>query len=1016
MLRTPPGPPDAAAGLKPVADVVGSPPRSSPPPPGSGEAAYRAAIDVLADLDKLEGASSAERAAQSGSDQGDSTITEIISMFFNHVLPRKSFFVETARRWLFDPASDVSLSTAPEAGLLHSSGSLSAREATEAKAALEARKLEAALLQDESADMPTFRDSDPPALKRAKAVKWLHTAAYKLGNADATMVLGDMFLYRKFGHRRNATEAFRHYMALASLGNSTAQFVVAEMYASGVGVPRDYPKAMIYASFAALGGNILADQMLAFWHSAGVAMAPSCEISTFHYHRVASQVIEMYRAGPPGGLPIPPPYRYLPDDNGGVYGSGASGASTLGKGKSAAMLSEEELLMLYRLQAETGDVASQFMVGDIYYRGTAKTPRNYAKAYKYFRLAASHYPSAEELNDEDVAESTLQAARYAARATGYLGLMHWRGDGVQADPVVARRFFEQGMERNNGASYNAIGLMHRLGAAGFPKDEAKAIKYYSEAASRDNFDGMVNLAEHLLKSPTPDFSRIAQLLNTAGTNNHLVAYYHLGTLMMLGKGVTKNCKASLYYLKSLSERGGWHDPTIHLAEEALKRGDTESAFMHYLFAAERGYEIAQSNAAWMLDRQIYRPVSWSPLLYSSSGQVDPYEAAIPLWNRAANQDNEDARVKLGDYHYYGLGLARDPPSAGDAAAPEPDDDADGSPSDDASSKATPELRAPSIVERILGISFISNAARSYPPAYDRAAAYYLVAANTKHSSMAMFNLGYMYEHGLGVAKDFHLAKRWYDQALATNPAAYLAVNLALTNLMIKRVLETLLAPFGFGGDDAWRRDKEAGPEEVAVGVPPAGEPAGERKVEPHMPDAQPASGEPNDLSEFDESLVSDHWPALMLFMAAVVLMFWRARVEHQHRAELAARARAAQEAARRTAEQARADHDGRADGDQPDTHVNHGASTQTLSEPRPRGDDAADAAAATGAFSELRERRPFSAAAADADAIGAGSSAAATAATAAESREARAAAFEARMARQRSSDQGRGDDEEQDAH
>jgi hypothetical protein len=37
------------------------------------------------------------------------------------------------------------------------------------------------------------------------------------------------------------------------------------------------------------------------------------------------------------------------------------------------------------------------------------------------------------------------------------------------------------------------------------------------------------------------------------------------------------------------------------AHDAFKAGDNELALLEYLFAAERGIEIAQVNAAWLLD-------------------------------------------------------------------------------------------------------------------------------------------------------------------------------------------------------------------------------------------------------------------------------------------------------------------------------------------------------------------------------------------------------------------------------
>lgn len=79
--------------------------------------------------------------------------------------------------------------------------------------------------------------------------------------------------------------------------------------------------------------------------------------------------------------------------------------------------------------------------------------------------------------------------------------------------------------------------------------------------------------------------------------------------------------------------------------------------------------------------------------------------------------------------------------------------------------------------------------------YDMAAACYRVAAELEASPMAMWNLGWMYENGIGVAKDFHLAKRAYDNALAANGNAYLPVKLSLIKLYAKYYWEWLT-----GGD------------------------------------------------------------------------------------------------------------------------------------------------------------------------------------------------------------------------
>lgn len=104
------------------------------------------------------------------------------------------------------------------------------------------------------------------------------------------------------------------------------------------------------------------------------------------------------------------------------------------------------------------------------------------------------------------------------------------------------------------------------------------------------------------------------------------------------------------------------------------------------------------------------------------------ESALIYWSRSANQNNVDSRVKMGDYYFRGIGT---------------------------------------------------------PVDYEKAAACYRIAAEIELSPLAMWTMGWMYENGVGVAKDFHLAKRAYDNALTINPDAYLPVKLSLAKLYLR---------------------------------------------------------------------------------------------------------------------------------------------------------------------------------------------------------------------------------------
>ena len=60
-------------------------------------------------------------------------------------------------------------------------------------------------------------------------------------------------------------------------------------------------------------------------------------------------------------------------------------------------------------------------------------------------------------------------------------------------------------------------------------------------------------------------------------------------------------RSSIQLLKTVSERGKY----IQMFTEAHRlysHGDMEAAFLMYLFLAELGFEVAQSNAAYILEQ------------------------------------------------------------------------------------------------------------------------------------------------------------------------------------------------------------------------------------------------------------------------------------------------------------------------------------------------------------------------------------------------------------------------------
>lgn len=69
----------------------------------------------------------------------------------------------------------------------------------------------------------------------------------------------------------------------------------------------------------------------------------------------------------------------------------------------------------------------------------------------------------------------------------------------------------------------------------------------------------------------------------------------------------------LQLFKNVCERGRWSE-RLMTAYNSYKDGDSNSAVVQYLLLAEQGYEVAQSNAAFILDQSKNSNLYWNIFL------------------------------------------------------------------------------------------------------------------------------------------------------------------------------------------------------------------------------------------------------------------------------------------------------------------------------------------------------------------------------------------------------------------
>ncbi|KAK0252333.1 hypothetical protein B0A54_14133 [Friedmanniomyces endolithicus] len=566
----------------------------------------------------------------------------------------------------------------------------------------------------------------PPLLR---AVKLLLEAAQQ-DDADAIFLLAEMNFYGNFTHPISYPLAFQYYKQLADLdGNSTAQYMLGFVHATGLNpeVPLDQAKSMLYHTFAAEQDNTRSQMTLAYRHHAGIATPRNCDEAVHWYKKVADKAIAYYRSGPPGGHVLSKDSYSLANDVGGVYGEGASVSSAgiharQGGVTSDAYADVEDVLEYLHLQSSKKDLKATFGLARLHYDGGRGMKRDLRLAKQYFMQVAREYWSETGKIRKDVPGGT---EKLASKAAGYLGRMFLRGEGMEQSYSKARIWFTRGLANGDALCQYSLGLMHMQGL-GVLQDTAKAADFFSAAADQDLAVAQTNLG--MLFLDQGDVVTATRYFELAARNSHIEAFYYLAELNNQGIGRDRSCGMASGYYKIVVEKAEAVWASMSEAHEAYEEGDTQKAIVTYLMAAEQGSETAQANVAFLLDhtKPKWSPIAWL-LAQSRSAKSCVGDAALALiyWTRSAKQQNIDSLVKMGDYYLSGLG-----------------------------SLASAE----------------------------NAAACYQAAAESLLSAQAMWNLGWMHENGIGIDQDFHLAKRFNDQALETNREAYLPVKLSLFKL------------------------------------------------------------------------------------------------------------------------------------------------------------------------------------------------------------------------------------------
>ncbi|KAJ1763151.1 ERAD-associated protein [Coemansia sp. RSA 1807] len=597
------------------------------------------------------------------------------------------------------------------------------------------------------------RNSQPKGVKQA--IQTVRKLAEQ-GHEESLFALAEIEMYGKYGSALELDLAFEHYQQLADIsGNATAQYMLGLFYAVGLGsTEQQNGMSLLYTTLSAIQGYIPAEATLAFKYLSGIGVPVSCNKALSYYQSVARKAIQYYNSGPVMGRHMPDYRARLSDDNGGAYGV-RTGPYSLHKVVNRK--SFDELLLYHQQNALKGDIKASMTLVDLFYHGHRFAPRNFALALKYLRQVNTHLFTQQGELRKGLVQSEVNAA---AQAAGMYGIMCLRGEGQPVDTAAALKWLKIGAKMGHGISYNALGVMYQAGIE-VPPNRDRAIELFKLAAERRHQGGQVNFALAIIDA-MPEIAH--ENLRKAAEKGHILAHYHLAELysgvaeLFSGvNGAEMQCRMAVASYKFVAEYGDWLHSPIPSAATAYQQGRLDAAALSYMQAAEMGYGVGQLNAAQLLETAARRNAKSSAEAAGQigNGNVDAksnvedgqatavaslwslfktreahVRQTLAYWTRAANQDMPDARVKQGDHYFYGQGVEQ---------------------------------------------------------SSEKAAAAYTIAAEVDANGLAMWNLGWMYEHGIGVQRDFFLAKRWYDKSIEVNDGGKLANYASLARLCVKYV-------------------------------------------------------------------------------------------------------------------------------------------------------------------------------------------------------------------------------------
>ncbi|KAE8628345.1 hypothetical protein XENTR_v10007472 [Xenopus tropicalis] len=286
---------------------------------------------------------------------------------------------------------------------------------------------------------------------------------------------------------------------------------------------------------------------------------------------------------------------------------------------------DDDLFMWLRHQAKQGVVSAQQSVSRMLYWGQQGISSNPEAAARFYEKGAVQQKDPVLMYD--------------------YGVVLLRGHGVKQDIPKALEYLQKAADMNFVPAINSLGWYYER----YEGNYQKAIEYWEKADDLWNAEAPFNIGIMYFNGYYPgqgkNYTAAYHYYLKSATRGHIDAAVHVSFFWIKGiPGVVpRKPRDAVVWTKWAAEQNGYLGMALRKGLDGYLKHSWLESLLHYIQAAEAGFEIAQFNAAYICERD-------------PDGLVSRYVHTDCMWKYynlsvSSSTPSSYAQIKMGDLLY-----------------------------------------------------------------------------------------------------------------------------------------------------------------------------------------------------------------------------------------------------------------------------------------------------------------------------------------------------------------------------